>query len=218
MRRLLPLLVTLLSTVLLLATLNAGDAAKFPAKGSILPGSIQAFNINGKKGKDRFHCLVCEFGLDPVVLVFAKEGPDGDDPNLKAFLQKLDESVERHQESYLHSFVVVLSPSAKNSVSEEKIEDAGELVKEAQNREKLTKRLTKLAEDLKHVVVSYFPHEGPKGYNLSAEPGVTVILYAKHRVIESHIVAHGKLQDNEIERILKRVDAMIQSKATSGKK
>jgi hypothetical protein len=188
-----------------------GGAPKFPAPGSVLPGSFQPLNLNGK-AKDRPHCLVCEFGLDPVVMVLAREGPDGDDPELGNLLAQLDQAVERHQDHRLHSFAVVLSPAAKNSISQPKIDDTAALLDEAQKREQLLKRLAPLVakDKLKHVVISVSPEEGPKGYNIPAQPGVSVVLYYKHRVEAHHFFEHGKLQADQIAQVLKNTDEMIQ--------
>src|SRR5262245_47462732 len=86
--------------------------------GEVLPGPFDAVVINGKVAKDRQHCLVTEFGLAPVVMVFAREPADGKDQNLTALLAKLDEAVSRHKgHEGLASCVVFLSPSAQNSTS-----------------------------------------------------------------------------------------------------
>ena len=58
------------------ALVQAGEALKSgPPVGQFLPGSFQPFNLNGKTAKNRYHCLVCEFGLRPTVMVFAREHP-----------------------------------------------------------------------------------------------------------------------------------------------
>src|SRR5471032_886936 len=83
--------------------------------GESLPGPFDALNINGKKGKDRQHCLVCEFALNPVVAVFARESADAKDSPLTLLLAKLDETVGRHTDDpALGSFAIFLSPDALN--------------------------------------------------------------------------------------------------------
>src|SRR5689334_3150397 len=85
---------------------EGGGIKSGPPVGSFLPGSFQPFNLNGKIGKNRYHCLVCEFGLNPTVMVFAREHPEAKEGALADLLQKLDQAVETNQESYLHAFVV----------------------------------------------------------------------------------------------------------------
>src|SRR5262245_11748579 len=88
------------------------DDAKFTSGtkvGDVIPGPFDAFNINGKKAKGRQHCLVTDFGLNPTVLVFAREPAEGKDGPLAALLGKLDEVVDKHEDDhYLGSAVVFL--------------------------------------------------------------------------------------------------------------
>src|SRR5262245_52629352 len=91
---------------------GAGEALKSgPQPGKPLPGSFHPFNVNGEKGKGKYHCLVCEYGLDPVVLVFADNPKD---PQVIDLLKRLDALVKKEQKtSYLHSFAVFLSGDAR---------------------------------------------------------------------------------------------------------
>ena len=68
---------------LLLAVPAAGLAADPPADGkadakstltpgSNLPGTILPYNVTGPY-KGRFHCLISDYGLEPVVLIFARD-------------------------------------------------------------------------------------------------------------------------------------------------
>src|SRR5437762_882902 len=95
----------------LVIPLYAGDDFKSGLQpGTLLPGSFAPLNLNGKKGKDRPHCLVCEFGLDPVVAVFVREGAEANDMGLAEFIKKLDEACEKNQDYALHGFVVYFAP------------------------------------------------------------------------------------------------------------
>ena len=63
-----------LSGVLALPTDNPRPAAPaYPQEGSDIPGPFSPYNISGRK-KDHFHCLVCEHGLNPVVMVVVRLG------------------------------------------------------------------------------------------------------------------------------------------------
>jgi hypothetical protein len=189
--------------------LHAGEALQSgPQAGSLLPSSFHPFNLNGKIGKNRYHCLVCEYGLKPVVMVFAREHPDAKEAALADLLQKLDDAVERHQESYLSAFVVILSPDARTSVTEPKTDDASKLVDEAAAWEALLARLRPRAEKLKSVTLGVYPAAGPEGYKLAKEADVTVVLYRRHKVIANYAFAEGKLTDEAVAEIMKRVDAM----------
>src|SRR5262249_7276373 len=125
--------------------------------------------------KGRYHCLVCEFGLKPVVAVFVREDPEakgeGNEAVVQELLTKGDDAVERHRDTaYLHAFAVYLTPDARSSLTEKKIDDTERLVNEATAREKLTKRLAEVAEPLKHVVVGFYPAENLKGYEIAKQP------------------------------------------------
>ena len=89
-----------------------------PKVGEVLPGPFDAFNVNGKTAKGRQHCLVCDFGLSPVVMVFAREPAEGKDAPLATLLAKLDEAVGRHADDYsLESCAIFLSPDGQNSTT-----------------------------------------------------------------------------------------------------
>src|ERR1700730_14624007 len=49
-----------------------------PKKGAFMPKPFECYNVNGP-AKGRPRCLVCKFGLNPAVLIFAKEPEDGKD-------------------------------------------------------------------------------------------------------------------------------------------
>ena len=79
--------------------------------GDVLPGPFDAYNVNGKTAKGRQHCLVCDFGLSPVVMVFAREPAEGKDGPLMSLLSKLDDAVGRYlDDRNLGSFAIFLEP------------------------------------------------------------------------------------------------------------
>jgi len=189
--------------------LQAGESLKSgPPVGTILPGSFQPFNLNGKNGKNRYHCLVCEFELKPTVMVFARERPEGKEPALADLLQKLDEAVDRHQESYLRAFAVILSPDAHTSVTDPKTEAPAKLVDEAAAWEALLARMRPRAEKLKNVVLAVYPAEGPLGYKIAKDAAVTVVLYRRHKVVANYAFAEGKLNEAAVAEVMKAVDDM----------
>ena len=198
-----------MSACALAGAMQVGASLKSgPPVGSFLPGSFQPFNLNGKIGKSRYHCLVCEYGLKPTVLVFAREHPEGKDAALADFLQKLDEAIERHQEAYLHGFVVFLSPDARTSVTYPRPEEPGKLVAQAAAWEALLARLKPRADKLKNVVVATYPAEGPPDYNIAKDADVTVILYRGHKVLANDAFAAGQFNEAAVAQIMKAVDGM----------
>src|SRR5262245_52497873 len=148
-----------LSCALVLSALFAGGLAggegvkSGPPPGKPLPGPFHPFNLNGEKGKGKYHCLVCEYGLDPVVVVFTRT--DSKDPQVLSLLKRLDELVKKEQKnSYLHGFAVFLSkdasdqgplPDAAGLTDEQKKKLVEKLIDEEANHDKLAKSLTKVA-------------------------------------------------------------------------
>jgi hypothetical protein len=215
-KRWLPLtLTTLLAT---LGVLRAGDDLKSgPAPGKNLPGSFQAVNVNAPEGtvaKDRVghpHCMICEYQLNPVVLTFIREGPDANPQVIEDYLKAVEKAVERNRKiNFLSGYVVFITPDAKSAATEAKIDDPDALIKEAQVRTKLEERLTALAKQagLKYVVAAYMP-DGPKGYNLSPQPGVTVVLYEKLHVQKVLAFPEAKFNEAAKDEVLKEVTAML---------
>jgi hypothetical protein len=210
MLRRLPLLLLLVAApALALAQEGPQTVKSGPQPGSILTSAFDAFNLNGPAGKGRYHCLVCEYGLRPVVLVFARDHPKGPEKAVDDLLQRLDQAVGRDPDTYLKAFVVFLSPAAASSATETKetrVTDAEQLVKEAEDRQALLARLQPLADKLKHVVVTCYPAAGPAGYSVSPKADVTVVLYVKHKVTDNFAFPEGGLNEQAVDQILKRVD------------
>jgi hypothetical protein len=220
-----------LSFALVTFTVLAGTAAaqeglkSGPQKGEFLPGVFHAYNLNGKFGIQRnekgelvkegqYHCLVCEYGLQPVVLILAREPKVGRESPLMQLLKRVDEAIGKDQNSSLRGFVVFLSPDASSSVTEaglaedKRTKDPDKLVAEAVKRQELTERLEKLAAPLKNLVATYYPEAGPPKYNLSDKADVTVILYHKYKVLANHAFGEGQLTEQQIDPIMQGINEL----------
>jgi hypothetical protein len=202
---------------LLLLTTTAfafqGEGATFksgPQKGALLRAAFHPFNLNGPIGKDRHHCLVCEYALNPVVMIFARERADGKDKALDDLLQGVEKALTRDTEGYLKGFVVFLSKDFRSSVTEGKVTDPKELVEEASARAALLARLRERMDrlQLKNLIVSCYSAAEPPGYDLSPQAEVTVVLYVKHKVVDNFAYPEGKLTDKDVSSILQAVDAL----------
>src|SRR5437762_8533240 len=157
--------------MLLAGSLLAQDAFESgPKKGSLMPKPFECYNVNGP-GKGRPHCLVCYFGLNPAMLIFAKEPAEGKDEAFNELLAKLDETVADFDERNFQVGVVILSPDARDSTNNANETKADAIIEEAVKRDKLYERLSKRAEKLKHVIIGAYDSKGevvtadaPKGY------------------------------------------------------
>jgi hypothetical protein len=238
-------LFTLLTTALLTGALGAQNEFKSgPPVGQNLPGSFQAFNLSGERGKDSFHCLVCEYQLNPVVVTFIREGPESKDEEIANYLKKINDKIKDNVEThFLRGFVVFLAPDAASAATEPKIRNVGAIIKdtrqrdeladrliaEATRRTKLLERLTKLAGGYDQLVVTFMAPDGPAsgwtrrpgaapaGYRLETRPGVTVVLYQKLKVEQVFAFPDGALNEEATQKVLKGIDVMLNKKAPKKK-
>jgi hypothetical protein len=203
----------LLTAGRLIAVQEAEAFKSGPQVGELLPGPFDAFNINGKKAKGRQHCLVCEYGLNPAVMIFAREPEGGKVEPLASLLGKLDEAIARHAEEYkLGAAVVFLSPDARDSSNNAGEQDPKKIVDEAIARDALVKRLQQRADKLKSVVVAYYPAEGPKDYKINAAAEVTVLFYVKHKVLANFAFAPDKMTAADVAKIMSTVEESLSKK------
>jgi hypothetical protein len=162
--------------------------------GEFLPGSFHPYNVTGTWA-DKQHCLVCEYGLDPVVLVFSRQVPEDGQP-LTALLRQLDAAVAKHHANdRLSGFAVVLSDG---------------------NLDALKTRLRSLAtakdKELRNIVLAIDSPDrdsGLKTYPLDKDAEVTVLLYSRLKVVANYTFAKDKLTAEGVQTILKDVEGKL---------
>jgi len=175
----------------------AAEAIKSgPQQGEPIAGPFHILNINGEHAGN-LHCLVCEYGLKPTVVVFAHDSATGNKA-LGTLLQKLDEAVGRNKNARLRSFVVFLSE---------------EFPKE-EGRKDVVLKLQKLATDLelKQVILTVDGPTGPENYKLSKEAEVTVLVYRNHKVMANFTFAKDKLEEKDVGAMLDEVTKVVGAK------
>lgn len=193
--------------LLLLAATVLGAAADPPAKdkgkppappvkvralepGKDLPGPFHPFNANGPR-KGNFHCLVSQYGLDPLVLLFVREVQFSD--GLKDLLRRLDNAIDKNPTARLHCGVVFLS------------DDLTDVVLNDDKREELAQKLADLANDLKlkHVVLCLDGKADVEKYDLDREEAAyTLVLSRKLLILASESIARDKLTPEKTDAIL----------------
>lgn len=194
---------------LLLAALvcTAGEAKDPLAPGNNLPGTFHPFNVNealapptddpdakdkpvskhkieAHATKGKFHSLVSEYDLRPVVMLVAKGSLD-DNAAFGKLLQSLDTAIERNRKgARLHAFVVFL------------YDDLTDVMDQDEKREQYARRLEKLAEDLKlrSVVLSLASKNDLAKYRLD-ESALTGVLYNKLKIAATHRAGPEKVDD-----------------------
>jgi hypothetical protein len=179
-----PLCLLTLMTVLAAAAGQppAAKDAKTPslAPGSDLPGPFHPYNVTGPN-KGRYHCLVSEHGLDPVVIVFVRnlEAEDPNGPTME-LLTQLDLAIEKNPKARIAAFAVSLSDSLPEVVGASVMSDV--------ERKQLAGKLEDLAgaRSLKYVVLTLAGKDDVEKYRLDDKADVTVVLANKYRVVNAY--------------------------------
>jgi len=166
-------------------------------KGDDLPGPFQPYNITGReRHRGKFHCLVSENGLNPVVAVFVR-GSEVSEPVMK-LLEKLDEIIPRNERIRLGCFVVFMS------------EGISDVVKEDDQREKESAEINDKANKLKYVAAALDSFAGIKPlYKLDDQAEATVVLYNKYKVLLSKSFPKEGLTDEELQKLMNDIEAQL---------
>jgi hypothetical protein len=170
--------------MLLCAQATAAEPVKSgPQAGAEVP-SFRVDNVTGRyAGQEK--CLVCFFGDDPVVMIFARENSE----LVTKLLRQVDEAVGKEKE--LGSFVVFLK-------QEEALD--------------LELKLYARREKIKNVVLASFDPAGPKECEIHKDADVTVVLYVNRKVEVNHAFRKGELKDGDVARVLKDLTRILPQK------
>jgi hypothetical protein len=179
------------ATLLLCGLFPAISTAADPLKSGLQPGEnittiFEPVNINGEHAGEPY-CLICENGLSPVAMVFAREV---NAPLLK-LLGKLDAAAVKHKGQELGSFVVFLDESDKL-------------------RDQLA--ATAKQQGFQRLVLSTFASAGPEGFKVAQDADVTVVLYQEHKVQANHAFRRGELTDSASDKIIADLPKILANK------
>jgi hypothetical protein len=154
--------------------------------GEKITAIFEPLNITGPFANER-HCLVCENGVNPVAMLFAKEISDP----LVELLVKLDGATDANKSHEMGSFLVLLN-----------------------SQEDQIQRLRDIARrrGLKHIVLSADEPAGPDGFKVSAAAELTVVLYHEFEVKANHAFRKGELTVEAIQGILADVPKIVPRK------
>jgi hypothetical protein len=161
-----------------------------------LPGTFHPLNVTGPY-KDHYHCLISEYGLDPMVVIFHKN-LDFSDP-LRSLVQKLDTAIDKNPAARLSSFVVFLP--------DELPEVLGASDKEDDARLKLVEQVDDWGKGLKlkHVVLCLDSKPDVEKYNLRDTDLVTVVLCNKLKVVSVFALPKSDFTEDTVAKIMKAV-------------
>jgi hypothetical protein len=174
-----------------------------PQAGQELPGPFHPLNVTGLHAGNP-HCLVCEYGADPVVAIFVRDLPAAEG-SLAKLLQRLDKAVEERQAGHLRSFVVFLSDD----------------LAQEESRKSLVLKIEGLTKDplaLKAVALAADRADGPENYKLNKEADVTVVVYHHLQVVANFAYAKDKMIEKDVDAIMAEVDKMVPPKKAKKKK
>jgi hypothetical protein len=171
---------TVLLGILLSASPSVAAELTWPQPGSETPGALSyLYNVTGLElYRDRFHCLVTDYGLDPTIMVVIRGADQLENPAVQKMLQELDSTVNSNVVKRLHAFVVILDPSVKN------------VVKDDVPRYLLSKKkLATFAKDKlnggERLPLCISTEEQMPNYPLDKDAVITIVFYKDHRVVES---------------------------------
>jgi hypothetical protein len=147
-----------------------------PQVGEDLKGPFHPLNITGEQAGKKA-CLYCANGTNPVAMIFARSASE----ELGTLCKKIEACCEKNSECKMGSFVVVCT-----------------------DEEGTEAKLKKLAKDndLKKVVLSIDNPAGPKGYKVSRDADITVVLYKDRNVKANMAFKKGEFKEKDIEKIL----------------
>jgi hypothetical protein len=178
----------ILALVVSASLFTAAARGAEPCKSGLQPGDkittiFEPLNVTGEHAGEPY-CLICENGLSPVAMLFAREL---NEPLLK-LIGKLDAATEKNRKELMGSFVVFLSE--KEGLQEELAAAA----KKAK---------------LKHTVLSIDKPAGPDGFNVSPDAALTVVLYREHDVKANHAFRAGELTEAAGEKVLGDLEKIL---------
>jgi hypothetical protein len=171
-----------------------------------VPGSFHPYNVTARevpldeldasereeleKGRGRrytsrgkFHCLVTEYDLDPVVMLVAR-GLD-ESKGFHDLLTRLEETIVKDRASRLRAFVVFLDDDPKTDYATQD-----------EKREERARKIEQLGEKLKlrNVVLTLGSKSDLKKYALDDTAALSAIQYRNLRIVSSRTASRDELE------------------------
>jgi hypothetical protein len=165
------------------AVVAGGTVTSGPQAGEELAGPFHPLNITGDMAGQK-QCLYCKNGTNPVAMIFARNVSKP----LANLVKKIDAETVKNSKAKMGSFVVFLSDS----------EDLGKTLKNWADKEKV-----------ETCILSIDNPAGPKGYKVSKDADVTVVLYTDHKVKANFAFAAGEMKDKDVEEIVASVSKIL---------
>jgi hypothetical protein len=200
----------------LLAAQGEAGLQSGPKEGKFLPGPLECYLFNARhlksKEKQAFHCLVCQYALNPAILVFVRDREPNKEKDavIDALMKRLEEAVPDYKRFELRAGVVFLSPDAQSSATNPKEEDPDKLLDEAKKRDAVFARLSERAASFKELDVAVFPGQSPKGYNINPKAEVTILFLWKLKVVSNQAFAPGTMTEADIDKLFAKINDTLE--------
>lgn len=218
------LLAFALLSLLALPSAPAAEGTGAIAPGKNLPGTFHPYNVTARPAevepddeetdpklkklfkktafspRGKYHCLVSEYDLDPVVMIVARNLEDN--KALASMLKSLEALVSKNSLLRLRAFVVFQN------------DDLANVVKDDDKRADLAKKIQTIADDqkLSGVVLTLAGKDDLAKYKLDDKAALTAILYKGLKITASHVLSKDKLEKEgspEVQAILKDVTGKL---------
>jgi hypothetical protein len=173
---------------------DGGDKVKGLEKGKDLPGPFHPYNVTGPRAQ-RFHCLVTQGSLDPVVMVVVRDLDFSE--GLKLLETQLDNRIAKNLNVRLNSFTVFLTDDQTN------------IVKDDDKRDELAGKVEDFSKQLmlKNVVLCLDSKSDLENYGLNDD--VTVVLANKYKVVSVHRLKKDQLNADTVKQIIDDVASQL---------
>jgi len=189
------------------------------------PDGTETPDPRNRTGK--LHCLVCEYGLSPVVAIFVRADTKGKgkDTGLGKLIMGIDELVPKYRADKLAAFVMFLrlegGPKPVTIKGPDGADQKVESFKEYpddEKREQYVNEIKTFAADVpaENVPFGLAPVDSPsiRAFGIGEMTPVTVIIYNRLRIVQRWDLTLNDLTDEKIAEIRNATEAMI----TGGKK
>jgi len=177
-----------------------------PVMGQDLPRPLRVLNATGEWA-GRYHCPVCEVGLNSGVVIFVRGLPRPGDPLAKV-LQGLDAAMETHPGRPSGVAVILVGDGGYKEVLESKLDDKAKvadqrLTKAIVFKEEKVGQLAGIARDAKlnGILFALASFDDLKDYRLDKEADVTVIGYSQRKVLVNRAYAKEQLTGAEADKL-----------------
>ena len=202
------------------AHLVTDNRFKAPVKNADGTESPDPRNRTGK-----MHCLVCEYGLSPVVAVFVRADLKGVDASggLGKLIKSTDALIPKYRADKMTAFAAYLKlDGGSKSVTVKAADGSDEKVEAAQEYPDDEKRADKLKEVLgfatavnaDNVPFGLAPVSSPSvtAFGVGEAVPVTVIIYNRLRMVQRWELKLDEITDEKISEILAATETMIRGK------